>query len=70
MNHVIFKLCKQWKNLFNNIKKFVWPDHIKCKDINDMVMGGLDSDEIINIINESSASGLEAQIRINKWKKT
>jgi hypothetical protein len=47
----------------------VWPEHIKCKDINDMIMGGLDSQEIINIINENSASGLEAQIRINKWKK-
>jgi len=57
------KLVQQHK------KVCVWPEHIKCKDINDMIMGGLDSDEIINIINESSASGLEAQIRINKWKK-
>ena len=47
----------------------IWPDNIKCKDINDMIMGGLDSDQIINIINENSASGLEATIRINKWKK-
>jgi hypothetical protein len=47
----------------------VWPEHIKCKDINDMIMGGLDAQEIINIVNDNSASGLEAQIRINKWKK-
>jgi hypothetical protein len=47
----------------------IWPEHIKCKDINDMIMGGLDPQQIINIINENSASGLEATIRINKWKK-
>jgi len=47
----------------------VWPDHIKCKDVNDMIMGGLDSKEILNIINKNSVSGLEAQMRINKWKK-
>jgi len=32
-------------------------------------MGGMDAKEILNIINSNSASGLEAQIRINKWKK-
>ena len=47
----------------------VWPEHIKHKDINDMVMDGIDSSEILNIINENAVSGLEAQIRINKWKK-
>jgi hypothetical protein len=57
------KLVQQHK------KVCVWPEHIKYKDINDMIMGGLDSTEIINIINENSTSGLEAQIRINKWKK-
>jgi len=48
----------------------VWPDEIKCKDVNDMIMGGLDSAKILNIINRNAVSGLEAQIRINKWKKS
>lgn len=47
----------------------VWPEHIKHKDINDMIMDGMDASEILNIINSNSVSGLEAKIRINKWKK-
>ena len=47
----------------------VWPDHIKYKDINDMIMDGMDASEILNIINENAVSGLQAQIRINQWKK-
>lgn len=65
-SHVITlmeKLIKQNKTIC------VWPDHILYKDINDMVMGGLNRKEIINIINTNSASGLEAQTRINRWKK-
>lgn len=57
------KLVEQGK------KVCVWPPEIKCKDVNDMIMGGLDTKEIINIINKNAVSGLEAQMRINKWKK-
>ena len=47
----------------------VWPEEIKHKDINDMIMDGMDANEILNIINKNAVSGLEAQMRINKWKK-
>jgi len=57
------KLVDQYKRVC------IWPDHIKHKDVNDMIMDGMNSSEILNIINSNSASGLEAQIRINKWKK-
>jgi hypothetical protein len=61
--HTMERLVKE------NKKVCVWPESMKYKDINDMIMGGMDAKEILNIINSNSASGLEAQIRINKWKK-
>lgn len=65
-SQVIYTMEKLVKD---NKKICVWPDSIKVKDINDMIMAGYSSKEIINTINENAVSGLEAQIRINKWKK-
>lgn len=62
--HTMEKLVDQHKRVC------VWPDHIKHKDVNDMIMDGMEASQILNIINENAVSGLQAQIRINQWKKT
>ena len=47
-------------------KVVVWPDVIKQKDINDMVLAGVDVNAVIK---SNTYSGLEAKIKINNWKR-
>jgi len=44
----------------------IWPDNIDDKDINDMVMSGLD---VQSVIESNTYSGLEAKLKFNTWKK-
>ena len=44
----------------------IWPDGIDDKDINDMVMSGLD---VQSVIESNTYSGLEAKLKFNTWKK-
>lgn len=44
----------------------IWPTGIKQKDINDMVLAGLDAQSVIE---SNTYSGLEAQLKFNTWKK-
>ena len=39
------------------------------KDINDMVIGGLSQNEIIEIINSNTYSGLSAKAKLQEYKK-
>ena len=44
----------------------IWPSHIKEKDINDMVLSGLD---VKSVIESNIFSGLEAKLKFTNWKK-
>ena len=44
----------------------IWPDAIDDKDINDMVMSGLDVQSVVEL---NTYSGLEAKLKFNTWKK-
>jgi len=44
----------------------IWPDGIKFKDINDMVLGGL---SVQNLVESNVYSGLSATLKFNEWKK-
>ena len=44
----------------------IWPDHIHLKDINDMVMSGLD---VQNLVESNMYSGLKAKLKFTNWKK-
>ena len=44
----------------------IWPNGIDDKDINDMVMSGLD---VQSVIESNTYSGLEAKLKFNTWKK-
>jgi ssDNA-binding Zn-finger/Zn-ribbon topoisomerase 1 len=47
----------------------IWPDTIKEKDINAMIMTEKTPDELLNIISSNSFSGIQAQLKFNMWKK-
>ena len=44
----------------------IWPETIKEKDINDMVLSGLD---VQSVIESNTYSGLEAKLKFTTWKK-
>ena len=60
------------KRMINAIhKKFnvaVWPNTLKYKDINDMIIAGKTSTEIETIISNNTYCGLTALQHINNWK--
>ena len=45
----------------------IWPSGITQKDINDMVLSGLDVQSVIEL---NTYSGLEAKLKFTTWKKT
>ena len=47
-------------------KVVIWPSNITDKDINDMVLSGLDVQSVIEL---NTYSGLEAKLKFNTWKK-
>jgi len=44
----------------------IWPTTIQQKDINDMVLAGLN---VMDVLESNTHSGLEAKIKFNNWKK-
>ena len=44
----------------------IWPEGIDDKDINDMVMSGLD---VQSVIESNTYSGLQAKLKFTTWKK-
>jgi predicted RNA-binding Zn-ribbon protein involved in translation (DUF1610 family) len=48
-------------------KVVIWPSQIKEKDINDMVLSGLDAQSVVEL---NTYSGLEANLKLINWKRT
>lgn len=44
----------------------IWPSTVQCKDINDMVLEGID---VKKVIRENSFNGLEAKLKLTAWRK-
>jgi len=64
-------VISQMIDLINKNRKIcIWPEGIKQKDINDMILSGISSSEIQKIILDNSYGGPEAKMRVIKWKKT
>jgi hypothetical protein len=47
----------------------VWPDYVRQKDINDMILSGMDAPEIMEIIHNNTLQGLSAKVALQTWKK-
>ena len=54
----------------DNYRVVVWPDYVRQKDINDMILSGLDAVEIMDIISNNTFQGLSAKVELQKWKRT
>jgi hypothetical protein len=47
----------------------VWPDTIREKDINAMILSGKTSTELISILEDFTFKGLQARVKIMDWKR-
>lgn len=59
-------VAKMKKSLEAGFKVVIWPKSIKNKDINEMVLDGIDAQRVIN---ENIYSGLSGLLKLNEWKK-
>ena len=50
-------------------KVALWPDSMKHKDINDMILAGYTKKQIQEIIDDNTFTGVSAQLRFAEWKK-
>lgn len=60
---------KYSKAIENGYRVFIWPDNINAKDINNLVLDGMNRKYIRGMILENSVSGLEAKLKLAAWKK-
>ena len=64
------EIVKQIEKVINSGRNIVlWPESMKYKDINDMILGGYSKSEIQQIIIDNTFSGVEAKLRFTEWKK-
>ena len=64
------EICKQMDSCIGFGKRIViWPDSMKHKDINDMIMAGYVKEQIQEIIDDNIFSGASAKLRFSEWKK-
>ena len=57
------------KVIANGYSVCIWPDSVKEKDINEMIMGGKTTSDIMSIIDNNTYSGLQADFQLSQWKK-
>lgn len=47
----------------------IWPSNMEQKDINDMILSGLTTEQIQYIVDQNTFSDLKAQLQFNVWRK-
>jgi hypothetical protein len=57
------------KSIDKKFKVCVFPDYIKEKDINDMILSGKSADEIKSMIDENTHQDLQALLKFEIWRK-
>lgn len=55
------------KAIDRNYRVCIWPDTIRLKDINEMILEGYTEDAIRDIVDTSSYVGLEAKLKLQHW---
>jgi len=64
------EIVKQIEKTINQGRSIVlWPDTLKKKDINDMILSGYTKSQIQKIIKDNTFEGVAAKLRFTKWKK-
>jgi hypothetical protein len=67
-NKEIVKMMQNAIKSHHNV--VIWPNNTQGKDINEMIIAGKSVDEIEKIISSNTFRDIEAQLKINMWKKT
>jgi len=57
------------KTIYMGYNVVLWPDNLKEKDINDMILSGLTKEEVQTIINNNSYQGNMAKIKFTQWRR-
>jgi hypothetical protein len=57
------------KSVDRGYKICLFPESVKGKDINEMIQNGLTADEIKDIIDKNTFSGLQAKLEFVRWKR-
>ena len=60
---------RMYKVIEKDYNLVVWPEDMRHKDINDMILAGLDKIEISDIISTNTCDKLTALTKLNNWKK-
>lgn len=47
----------------------IWPETIEQKDVNDMVLAGMEPNKVVDVINNNVYTGIEAKLKFQQWKK-
>ena len=64
------ELVKKIEKLIDEGEKVcIWPDKIQEKDINEMILNGYSSADILDIINNNTHRGMTAKIALTNWRK-
>ena len=64
------EICKQMEKTLNQGTGLViWPDSIKHKDINDMIVAGYSQSQVQQIIKDNTFIGVAARLRFTEWRK-
>lgn len=66
-NKDIVKQLEKYIELGYNVT--MYPDTVEEKDINDMILNGRTQEEVLNLINTNTFSGMEAKLRFSEWRK-
>ena len=52
-----------------SFKIVVWPETLREKDVNEMVLAGREQDQIEKILRHNTRDGIEAQMAISEWRR-
>jgi hypothetical protein len=66
-NKQIVDRMEHWAE--NGYSVCFWPENMKHKDLNDMVLAGYSSEQLKKIIDDNTYRGLAAQLRMKKWRR-
>ena len=66
-NKEISKLIE--KTINHGRRIVIWPDSMRHKDINDMIIAGYTKEQVQEIITDNTFSGVSAKLRFAEWRK-
>lgn len=47
----------------------IWPDDLKFKDVNELIISGMSSHNLQNLIKFNTFNGLQAKLKLNRWSR-